>query len=204
MGELVEVSLLEAALAVQLQELVWLGGEASETGPHLADRAQLEERAAEISGGVAMNPYYRCFETADGFVAVACLNLAQRLAFLALFGLDDATVGAPDVVPDDRDVLAAKVALTSEIEQRIAAEPAARWLERFEESNVPSGPVLARESAHADPQVVAEGLVADVVQPGLGPLRLLAPFLHAGGGRSALRAAPVLGADTDAVLAELS
>ena len=48
-----------------------------------------------------MNPYYRCFEAADGFVAVACLNLAQRRAFLALFGLDDATIDAPDLVPDD-------------------------------------------------------------------------------------------------------
>ena len=37
-----------------------------------------------------MNPYYRCFEASDGFVAVACLNLAQRQAFLELFGLDDA------------------------------------------------------------------------------------------------------------------
>ena len=33
-----------------------------------------------------MNPYYRCFEASDGFVAVACLNLAQRRAFLGLFG----------------------------------------------------------------------------------------------------------------------
>ena len=36
-----------------------------------------------------MNPYYRCFEAADGFLAVACLNLAQRRAFLELFGLED-------------------------------------------------------------------------------------------------------------------
>ena len=49
-----------------------------------------------------MNPYYRCFEASDGFVAVACLNLAQRQAFLELFGLEDATIDAPDVVPERR------------------------------------------------------------------------------------------------------
>ena len=57
-----------------------------------------------------MNPYYRCYEARDGFVAVACLNLAQRRAFLALFDLDDATVDAPDVVPANPDVLAAQAA----------------------------------------------------------------------------------------------
>ena len=43
-----------------------------------------------------MNPYYRCFETSDGFVAVACLNLAQRKAFLGALrarGRDDRRAG---------------------------------------------------------------------------------------------------------------
>ena len=85
-GELVEVSLLAAALAVQLQDLVWLEGEEEEAGAGIANRTRLDARAEEIAGGVAMNPYYRCFETADGFIAVACLNLGQRIAFLGLFG----------------------------------------------------------------------------------------------------------------------
>ena len=92
-----------------------------------------------------MNPYYRCFAAADGFVAVACLNVRQRRALLDLFDLADATVEAPDLVPDDPDVLAAKVELTSEIERRIARSPAAHWLETLEAAGVPCGPVLVRE-----------------------------------------------------------
>ncbi len=203
-GELVEVSLLEAALAVQLQDLVWLEGESAEAPLRVADRAHLDERAAEIAGGVAMNPYYRCFEAVDGFVAVACLNLAQRLAFLALFGLEDATADAPDLVPDDREILERKVTLTAEIERRISERPSAVWLERFTHAGVPAGPVLARESVHADPQVLAEHLVAEVVQPGLGAVRLLAPFFSAGSRSTDAAPAPELGADTDAVLAELA
>ena len=76
-GQLVEVSLLGAALAVQIQDLVWLEGEADGAAA-AATRADLEARADEIAGGLAMNPYYRCYEAADGFLAVACLNLAQR------------------------------------------------------------------------------------------------------------------------------
>ena len=202
-GELVDVSLLAAALAVQLQDLVWLPGEADgETGSP-ADRAHLHARAEEIAGGVAMNPYYRCFEAADGFVAVACLNLAQRRVFLDLFGLDDATIDAPDLVPDDPAVRAAKEELTAEIARAFAERRVAGWLERLEVAGVPCGRVQRREAVYADPQVVAEGLMGEVEQDGLGEVQLLAPFVRVGGQAAAAAPAPSLGADTDAVLAEL-
>jgi crotonobetainyl-CoA:carnitine CoA-transferase CaiB-like acyl-CoA transferase len=191
-------------MAVQLQDLVWLPGEADGRHVRVAGRADLEFRAAEIAGGVGMNPYYRCFETADGFLAVACLNLAQRSAFLELFGLDDATLGAPDLVPDDPTVFAAKEALTAEIERAIAGAPTKEWLGRLETAGVPCGPVQTREGVHADPQVVAASLVGHMEQPGLGDVRLLAPFVRLGGATPAPAPAPALGADTDEILGELS
>jgi crotonobetainyl-CoA:carnitine CoA-transferase CaiB-like acyl-CoA transferase len=197
-GERVDVSLLAAALAVQVQDLVWLPGEA-EDGARAATRDDLEARAAEIAGGVGMNPYYRCFEAADGFVAVACLNVAQREALLALFGLVDATVAAPDVVPGDAAVLEAKERLTSDIEARFAAATVASWLERLGAAGVPCGPVLARESVAGDEQVLASGLVGSVVQPGLGEVAMLSGLL--GGGD--VSAAPGLGEHTEEVLAAL-
>jgi crotonobetainyl-CoA:carnitine CoA-transferase CaiB-like acyl-CoA transferase len=203
-GALVDVSLLAAALAVQLQELVWLDGEADAAAPGVADRAHLDARAAEIAGGLAMNPYYRCFEAADGFVAVACLNLAQRRAFLSLFGSDHPTVDAPDLVPDDPAVLAAKQELTTVIADAFAQRSVTDWLGELEAVGVPCGRVQQRETIHADPQVIAEQLVGRVAQPGLGELDLLAPFVRVGGEQRAPAAAPALGADTDAVLGELA
>jgi crotonobetainyl-CoA:carnitine CoA-transferase CaiB-like acyl-CoA transferase len=202
-GELVEVSLLAAAMAVQLQDLVWIEGEEVDDSPRLAGRRDLERRAAEIAGGVAMNPYYRCFAAADGYVAVACLNLAQRRALLALFGLEDETVEAPDLVPDDPALLDAKLKVTREIGRRFAEGSAAEWLHRLAEAGVPCGPVHVREGIHADPQVAAAGLVGVVEQPGLGRVRVLGPFVGVDGVASAPSAAPTLGADTDAVLKEL-
>jgi crotonobetainyl-CoA:carnitine CoA-transferase CaiB-like acyl-CoA transferase len=199
-GELVEVSLLAAAMAVQLQDLVWLSGEAKASATAPADRAHLDARAAEIAGGVAMNPYYRCFEAADGFLAVACLNLAQRAAFLALFGLEDETVEAPDLVPESAAVLAAKEAVTAEIERALAGRTTSEWLERLESAGVPCGVVYPRETVYADAQVVANGLVDEIVQPGVGSLRLLAPFIRVGGEKRGAAPAPELGADTEAVL----
>lgn len=203
-GELVEVSLLAAALAVQLQDLVWLEGESGDAEVRSADRSDLQARAAEIAGGVAMNPYYRCFEASDGFLAVACLNVSQRRAFLALFGVEDSTVEAPDIVPDGAEVLAAKEELTSRIEREIADRRAGEWLDRLQAAGVPCGLVHTRESVPADPQVVAAALVGQVVQPELGPVQLLAPFIRVGGSAPVPLPAPGLGADTDTVLGELA
>ena len=202
-GELVDVSLLAAALAVQLQDLVWLSGEGGPDEPLAAGRADLHARAEQIAGGVAMNPYYRCFEASDGFLAVACLNIAQRLAFLEVFGLDDPTIEAPDLVPDDPALLAAKEELTERIALAFAERSVVEWIERLDPAGVPCGPVQRREAVGGDAQVLAERLVGEIDQPGLGAVRLLAPLVRVGGATPAPAVAPSLGEHTDAVLGEL-
>jgi crotonobetainyl-CoA:carnitine CoA-transferase CaiB-like acyl-CoA transferase len=199
-GSVVDVSLLAAALAVQVQDLVWLEGE-RDGDARIATQGDLAARAEEIAGGNAMNPYYRCYATRDGFVAVACLNVAQRRSFLALFGLDDATVDAPDLAPSDPEVLAAKRDLTSTVERRIAEAPATAWLDQLAAAGVPASPVLVRESVHADEQILAARLLADVDQPGLGRVTMLRSLA---GGDGGAEPAPLLGADTDPVLGALA
>jgi crotonobetainyl-CoA:carnitine CoA-transferase CaiB-like acyl-CoA transferase len=204
-GERVDVSLLQAALAVQVQDLVWLPGETD--GPaRAAVHSDLDARAAEIAGGVAMNPYYRCFEASDGFVAVACLNLSQRMAFLDLFGLEDATVDAPDLVPDDPSALAAKERLTAEVAARVRLDSVDTWVERLASVGVPAGPVLTRETVADDAQVRAVGLVGRFEQQGLGVVGMLGPLLGAGAQdprHRPLQGAPAIGEHTDEVLSAL-
>ena len=198
-GTLADVSLLAAALAVQVQDLVWLE-DAGLDRARVATAADLTARAEEIAGDLAMNPYYRCYATTDGFVAVACLNLAQREAFLALFELDDATIDAPDIVPAELGALTTKQWLTAEVEARFERGSTTGWLDRLAAAGVPSSPVLVRESVLADAQVRAAGLVAEVEQPGLGRVRMLSSLV----GDAPPAPAPALGADTDDVLAELA
>ena len=204
-GSRVEVPLLAAALAVQVQDVVWLEGEAVDEPPRPASLADLRARSDEIGLGLATNPYYRCYEASDGFLAVACLNLTQRQAFIGLFGLDDSTIAAPDLIPDDSAVLERKRAVTSEIAAHIGTEEVETWLARLAAAGVPCGPVLARETVQADSQVRANGFLAEVDQPGLGAVTMLGRLFRVGHGELApVGPAPALGADTDAVLAELT
>jgi crotonobetainyl-CoA:carnitine CoA-transferase CaiB-like acyl-CoA transferase len=202
-GERFEVSLLAAALAAQIQDLVWLPGE-SDAGSPTATRADLAGRASEIADGLDTNPYYRCYEASDGFLAVACLNLAQRRAFATLFELDDPTIDAPDVMPDDPALVAHKRAVTAAVVERMAREELAVWRERLARIGVPAGPVHARERVDHDQQIVANGFLAEVEQPGIGMVTMLGRlFGHEGGAGATMGPAPELGADTESVLAEI-
>ncbi len=203
-GKLVEVSLLGAALAVQIQDLVWLEGEAA-TSAVAATRSDLTARADEIAGGLAMNPYYRCYEAADGFLAVACLNLAQRQALLALFGLDDPTVASPDLVPADPEEHTAKQRLTASGRARDRGAAGGDLVGAARGGGRSRRDRCSRvRRVHADPQVRANGLLQDVEQPGLGPVTMLGGVFRLDrADPAATRPAPALGADTQAVLAEV-
>jgi crotonobetainyl-CoA:carnitine CoA-transferase CaiB-like acyl-CoA transferase len=197
-GSRVETSLLQAALAVQVQDLVWLPGEHPDAA-RAAGPADLAARASEIRLGLDTNPYYRCFRTADGYLAVACLNVAQRRALLGLFALDDPTVEAPDLIPEDEELLAVKRDVTARIVRRMAEEPLEAWVARLGAIGIPCSPVQARESVARDPQVVGNGLVQTFDQPGVGTTTTLRRLV----GDGARGTAPALGADTDAVLNEV-
>ncbi len=201
-GTRIEISLLAAALAAQIQDLVWLPGETGQGDP-VATTSDLAGRAQEIAEGLATNPYYRCYETSDGFLAVACLNLAQRQAFANLFELDDPTIEAPDVIPDDPGLVERKRAMTRMVVERMAREGIAVWRDRLAQLGIPVGPVQARERVSTDPQITANGFLARVEQPGLGQVMMLGRLFGFESSGAPLGPAPELGADTESVLAEV-
>jgi crotonobetainyl-CoA:carnitine CoA-transferase CaiB-like acyl-CoA transferase len=205
-GRLVEVSLHAAALAVQLQDTVRLPGEGGGEEARVATSADLDQRAAEIVRDIAVNPYYRCYAAADGYLAVACLNVRQRRSLLDLLELGDPAVEAPDVIPGDPAALAGRQELVATVEQRLAGASVEDWTERFRRAGVPAGPVVVQETALADDQARANHLAAEIVQPGLGRIGLLGPLHRLHGDEppaTELRPAPAPGEHTEEVLSSL-
>src|SRR4029079_13717582 len=63
--------------------------------------------------------------------------------------------------------------LAARIEAITSTRPRAHWLELFETTNCPSGPINDCAQVFQDPQGIARELVVDVEHPTLGAIRAL-------------------------------
>jgi len=97
--------------------------------------------------------------------------------------------------------MAARLELTAAVlETRSTAE----WLERLRAEQVPCAPILEREELLSDPQILANQIIVESDHPHAGPMREARAAAHLDGSPASLRRpAPMLGEQTDEVLAEL-
>ena len=186
-----EVSLLGAALAVQAQRFVSVESDSSPA-------------AARARGGDdELEPYYRAYAAADGFFVLACLNHHQRAAAAAVVGVEDPWVANPQAPPASAQERERRLKLVAEFERRLAAEPAAGWVQRFRAAGVPASEVRQLEQLFDHDQVQANGLVQTVEHEGVGPVKLLGSLFKIDGAVAAAgRSIPALGEHTEEVLAE--
>lgn len=156
----VEVSLLGAALALQAQRFVRIEGR--DGGRPRTPRA-LED----------LDPYYRAHACSDGFVALACLNSAQRRGVCEVLGLEDPHVDNPQALPGDDAERTRRLRHSEAVARGLAGMSAAEAEAALGARGVPVGEVRGLEQLFEDPQAEANGLVQTVDHPGVGPVRLL-------------------------------
>ena len=144
---------------------------------------------------------FQNFETADGWIVVACPKekFWRRLA---------AVLERPELADDARfATFAARAAnapaLLEILEERFATCPSARWLELLAAAGVPCGPVNSVEQALAHPQTAARELVVRTEHPRFGTVSQLGSPVRVGAERPVHRRGPRLGEDTHDVLAKL-
>jgi crotonobetainyl-CoA:carnitine CoA-transferase CaiB-like acyl-CoA transferase len=141
------------------------------------------------------------FPTADGWIFVMCMTDKFWDNLIT-------AIGRPDLGSDPRfcnqaQRRAHRDALTGVLDGELMKRTTAQWLEIFS-GLLPAGPVLELDQALDSPFVADVGMVASVPHPARADLRVLANPLKIDGKRPTQLAAPDLGADTEAVLAELA
>jgi crotonobetainyl-CoA:carnitine CoA-transferase CaiB-like acyl-CoA transferase len=145
---------------------------------------------------------YGGFRTADGWMVLAGAGSEQ------LWARACGVLGRDDLLKDDRFAdNASRVAhrdeLTGEIEAVLRARPTAHWLALLEAAGVPAAEVQDLSQVLASPQVAALGAVQELEHPVAGSYALIGPPLRIDHAPLAYpMPAPVLGADTRAVLFE--
>ena len=142
------------------------------------------------------------FATSDGYVNIAAAGeviwkrLAGALGRAEL--VDDPRFASGKARSDNRHALNA--ALTEVTRTRSSAE----WVDTLEAAEVPCGPIYSMDQVFADPQVKHLGMAQTVTHKELGEIALVNQAIKLSRTPAKLETAiGALGADTDAVLAEL-
>jgi crotonobetainyl-CoA:carnitine CoA-transferase CaiB-like acyl-CoA transferase len=145
---------------------------------------------------------YQVFEVADGHMILAVGNDAQFARFCAV-------AGCPELANDprfarNRDRVRHRQVLVPLLATTLKRRPRRAWLEALEAAKVPCGPINDLADVFADPQVRQRGMTVDVPHPLAGSVRLVAsPMKLSATPVRYERAPPLLGADTERILAEL-
>jgi crotonobetainyl-CoA:carnitine CoA-transferase CaiB-like acyl-CoA transferase len=187
-GQLVTTSLLHAALAMQLPDLVQVEHalEPGEAGRDYSDQA--------------MYAPYRC---RDGrFLIIVVIQDEQWRRLCRALGLS--TLGEDPRYGTSLDRARASDALRAALTDAFATRDRDEWLARLADADVPSAPILEPDQVLEYPQVLANQMLAAVDHPVAGrtvtvsqPVRL-----HASDATAAGRA-PLLGEHTEEVLLDL-
>jgi crotonobetainyl-CoA:carnitine CoA-transferase CaiB-like acyl-CoA transferase len=145
---------------------------------------------------------YGMFRTKDGEVALAP---SQEQSYQRLVD----ALHMPELRQDPRFAtndlrVANRAAMNAVVEGRLSAETTDQWIALLNAAGVPCGRVMGLAEVFADPQVIDQEMVVTQHHPGHGDVKMLGfpiKFMEA---PCELRLpAPEIGADSDAVLAEL-
>lgn len=114
---------------------------------------------------------YQSFATRDGHIVVAVGNDSQFRDFCDVLGLADLPLD-PRFARNEQRVVH-RDALIPALAARIATGTSQRWLDGFNQRNVPAGPINSVAEAFAQPQVAAREMVVRVPHPDNPDLHLV-------------------------------
>ena len=184
-GQLVTVNMLDAAIAVQAQELsiFTVGGIP-------------QRRGRQPHGHAYIRAPYGTFATADGYLALAFPSLAvlgEVLDLPELAGMDD-----------EADGHARRDEITELVSARLPARATADWLSLFSERGIWAGPVYTYADVISDPQVQHNGSLISYDHPTEGRVTTPGfPYKFSATPPGVRRGAPLTGEHTREILAEL-
>jgi len=187
-GQLVTTSLLHAALAMQLPDLVTVEHAGDETG----DGVDYAEQA--------MFAPYRC---RDGrFLVIVAIQDEQWRRLCRALGRADLADDPRYAAPLDRARESA--VLGGVLAEAFAERDCDEWLAALADADVPSAPVLEPGQVLDDPQLRANEMLAATTHPVAGRTVMVRQPARLHGTEGALaRPAPLLGEHTEEVLREL-
>ena len=145
---------------------------------------------------------YGLFEASDGQVAIAPAN--DSVYSKLLEALDLTHLASHPEFADNAARFEKRTAINAEIDARTRTQPVAYWIDKLNAAGVPCGRVQNLQEVFDDPQTQHQQMRITIDHPQHGPLDVIGfPIKFSDDPCRVFRPPPVLGADTDAILAEL-
>lgn len=184
-GQMVEVSLYDTLLALQMQE------------------ATVQRMRGEELNWGAM-PLTGVFETSDGAIVLVGAFKDNALHNISVaLELDEDLSERQEFVSFDAQMVH-RVELHAILRERFATNTSAYWLARLEGQDLLCGPVRSLAEALDDEQTHCNGMLLDYKHPVAGLVRTVGSPVHLSDTPAQLRRpAPTLGQDTEGVLTEV-
>jgi len=185
-GALVQTSLLEALLDFQFEVLT----------THLNDGHRLPQRSAVNGAHAYLGAPYGVYQTADGWLALAMTPSLERLAGLMdITGLEYWYADAAAAMRD-RDAIKAVIA------SRVRNRTTAHWLGLLQPADIWCSEVQDWPGLIGSAAFQRLGMVQHISGKGISLDTLRGPLRIDGHTLTSPRAAPMLGADRDNIIAE--
>ena len=142
------------------------------------------------------------FETSDGYITAGAISNAEWQGMCKALNKEEWLADERFNTPAGRvKNNAQRLNLTAEV---IATKPTAHWLKVMDENSVPSAPVLSRKELLQHEQIIANKLIEEMHQPGLGAVRQPRPAARFSETPAVISGpAPLLGEHTREVLSNL-
>ena len=186
-GRDVDTNLYDSALAMLSYPATWFLSSGFET------------RRLPLSAHPSVVPF-QFFATADGHIAIACPKEKFFVALVRVMGL-------PDLATDERFASFAargehRDAVLERLSARFAELTTAEWLDLLR-GVVPIAPVRSLSQALDVDELQERGMLAEYEDETFGRVRSVGMPLHVSGFQPEYRPGPGIGADQDAILADL-
>lgn len=187
-GQAVEVPMLECFTSFMLTE-------------HLRD-ATLDPPLGPPGYPRQIDPDRQPFPTADGYIAIVPYTSAATARLLQLIGSGDFL--AQPAMKEARASGTLMPHVFREIARQTPAKTSAEWLRIFAENDIPAMQATDLAAMMDDPHFVATGFFRRRSHPVVGPMHEMKPPVRYGADKDReLGFAPALGADGDAIRAEI-
>ncbi|MGA2409408.1 MAG: CoA transferase [Candidatus Binataceae bacterium] len=156
-GQLIEVEMLRAAMAIQTTRLA----------EYFATGAQPPPLGSAASTTVP----HQAFECADGkYLAVGVVSEDQWPRMCGALGLDQ--LADDPRFATNRDRVAHRADLIPLLAERFKIKPAAWWMIRLSHAQVPNGPFMSFQELRYHPQAIASGGITEIDTPHWGRLSI--------------------------------